>query len=76
MQDFGLDNKIIEDIINILKKYKEVKVQKYMDMLRDRNLIAHTYKENIAIDIHDRIINNHIKTLNNFIEEFDKKILY
>ena len=23
--------------------------QDYMDMLRDRNLIAHTYKENIAI---------------------------
>lgn len=28
MQDFGLDKKIIEDIINILKKYKEVESAK------------------------------------------------
>ena len=27
----------------------------YMDLLRDRNLIAHTYKENTAIEIHDRM---------------------
>ena len=47
----------------------------YMDLLRDRNLIAHTYKENIAIEIHDRIVEKHIKTLSNFIEKFDKKII-
>ena len=46
-----------------------------MDMLRDRNLIAHTYKENISIDIHDRIVNTHINTLEAFIKEFDKKII-
>lgn len=49
--------------------------QEYMDMLRDRNLIAHTYKENIAIEIHERIVNTHINVLNNFIDDFDKKIL-
>ena len=48
--------------------------QAYMDLLKDRNLIAHTYKENIAKEIYERIINKHIKTLNKFIEEFDKKI--
>lgn len=49
--------------------------QDYMDLLRDRNLIAHTYKENIAIEIHDRIVEQHIKTLQNFIEKFDKKLI-
>lgn len=49
--------------------------QEYMDLLRDRNLIAHTYKENIAIEIHDRIVKKHIKTLSEFIEKFDKKIM-
>lgn len=49
--------------------------QDYMDMLRDRNLIEHTYKENIATEIHDRIVNIHINTLEEFIREFDKKIL-
>lgn len=48
--------------------------QSYMDMLRDRNLIAHTYKENIAIEIHERIVNIHIDTLKNFIDKFDNKI--
>lgn len=47
----------------------------YMDMLRDRNLISHTYKENVAIEIHERITNEHIKTLTKFIERFDKKII-
>lgn len=49
--------------------------QEYMDLLRDRNLIAHTYKENIAIEIHDRIVKKHIKTLSKFVEKFDKKIM-
>lgn len=49
--------------------------QAYMDMLRDRNLIAHTYKENVAIEIHDRIVDEHLKTLTKFIKEFDSKIL-
>lgn len=47
----------------------------YMDMLRDRNLISHTYKENVAIEIHERITSKHIKTLTKFIERFDKKII-
>ena len=37
--------------------------QIYMDMLRDRNLISHTYKENMAEEIYLRIKNNHILTL-------------
>lgn len=45
-----------------------------MDMLRDRNLISHTYKENTAIEIHQRIKEQHIQTLNKFIKEFNKKI--
>lgn len=48
--------------------------QKYMDLLRDRNLIAHTYKENVSIEIHARIVKEHIKTLEEFEIQFDKKI--
>ena len=48
--------------------------QAYMDLLKDRNLIAHTYKENIAKEIYERIINNHIRTLNKFIVDFNKRI--
>lgn len=49
--------------------------QPYMDMLRDRNLIAHTYKEDIAIEIHGRIVCNHIKTLQEFVEKFNEKVI-
>ena len=49
--------------------------QPYMDMLRDRNLIAHTYKENVAQEIHKRIVENHFYTLKAFVENFDKKII-
>lgn len=44
--------------------------QAYMDMLRDRNLIAHTYKENMAEEIYLRIKNEHINTLRSFVEKF------
>ena len=37
--------------------------------------IAHTYKENVAIEIHDRIVEKLIKTLSKFIEKFDKNIM-
>lgn len=47
----------------------------YMELLKDRNLISHTYKENIAIEIHERIVNKHINTLSKFIEKFDNKII-
>jgi len=46
--------------------------QKYMDMLRDRNLIAHTYKENIAHEIYIRIKQIHIYTLEKFINKFNE----
>lgn len=45
--------------------------QLYMDMLRDRNLISHTYKENMAEEIYLRIKNEHINTLKIFVEKFD-----
>ncbi len=47
--------------------------QIYMDMLRDRNLISHTYKENMAEEIYSRIKNNHINTLKLFVDKFDVK---
>lgn len=46
--------------------------QLYMDMLRDRNLISHTYKESMAEEIYLRIKNNHIKTLENFYKEMER----
>lgn len=48
--------------------------QIWMDMLRDRNLTAHTYKEDIARDIYKRIISTHIKAFEQFVEDFDNKI--
>lgn len=48
--------------------------QPYMDMLRDRNLIAHTYKEDTAKEIHQRIVQVHYQTLNHFVEIFKNKI--
>lgn len=46
----------------------------YMYMLKDRNLIAHTYKEDVAEEIHNRIKEEYITELEKFIEYFDKKI--
>lgn len=43
--------------------------QPYMDMLRDRNLISHTYKENMAEEIYLRIKNNHVLTLEKFYND-------
>lgn len=48
--------------------------QIWMDMLRDRNLTTHTYKEDVAEEIYSRIITTHIKALKEFTEEFDNKI--
>ena len=46
----------------------------YMSMLKDRNLITHTYKEDVAEDIHNSIKTEYIKELENFIKYFDEKI--
>ena len=46
----------------------------YMAMLKDRNLITHTYKEDVAEDIHNRIKEEYIDELERFIIYFDKKI--
>lgn len=48
--------------------------QMWMDMLKDRNLTSHTYKEDIADDIYERIITTHIHVLKEFAENFDNKI--
>lgn len=48
--------------------------QAYMDMLRDRNLITHTYKEEMAKEIYERIKNIHIHTLEKFIAKFENII--
>lgn len=45
--------------------------QPYMDMLRDRNLISHTYKENMAEEIYLRIKNEHINSLKVFAQTFN-----
>lgn len=49
--------------------------QGYMNMLKDRNLITHTYKEDTAMDIYQNIKKEYIGLLNEFIEKFDTKIL-
>lgn len=45
-----------------------------MSMLKDRNLITHTYKEDVAEDIYSNIKEEYIRTLEEFIENFDKKM--
>ena len=45
--------------------------QAYMDMLRDRNLISHTYKENMAEEIYLRIKGEHINSLKVFAQKFN-----
>jgi len=47
----------------------------YMSMLKDRNLITYTYKEDIAEEIYNRIKEDYIEELESFIKKFDNKIL-
>lgn len=46
----------------------------FMAMLKDRNLITHTYKEDVAIDIYTNIKEKYVDLLEEFIQEYDKKI--
>ncbi len=46
----------------------------FMSMLKDRNLITHTYKEDIAEEIHGRIKDEYLEELEKFIIYFDRKI--
>lgn len=46
----------------------------YMSMLKDRNLVTHTYKEDVAEGIHRRIKEEYVEELEKFIEQFDNKI--
>lgn len=45
-----------------------------MDMLKDRKLITHTYKEDVAKDIYLNIKEEYIDLLEEFIEDFDKRM--
>lgn len=47
---------------------------KYMAMLKDRNLITYTYKEDVAEDIYLNIKEEYIEILEKFIEDFDKRM--
>lgn len=47
----------------------------YMSMLKNRNLITHTYKEDVAEEIYTQIKEEYIEELENFIKKFDNKIL-
>ncbi len=47
----------------------------YMSMLKNRNLITHTYKEDVAEEIYTRIKEEYIEELENFIKNFDNRIL-
>lgn len=47
----------------------------YMSMLKNRNLITYTYKEDVAEEIYTRIKDEYIEELDNFIRKFDNKIL-
>ena len=49
--------------------------QEYMDLLRDRNLITHTYKEDTANYIYQRIKDIYVKLLGEFIKEFNNRIV-
>ena len=46
----------------------------YMSMLKDKNLVTHTYKEDVAEKIHCRIREEYIDELEDFIKYFDEKI--
>lgn len=46
----------------------------FMTMLKDRNLIKHTYKEDVAIDIYTNIKEKYVELLEEFIQDYDKKI--
>ena len=46
----------------------------FMAMLKDRNLITHTYKEEVAEDIHHRIKEEYITELEKFIKYFNEKV--
>lgn len=46
----------------------------FMTMLKDRNLITHTYKEDVASDIYTNIKEKYVALFDEFIQEYDKKI--
>lgn len=45
----------------------------FMTMLKDRNLITHTYKEDVASDIYTNIKDRYVILLEEFIQDYDKK---
>ena len=67
LQEYGPNN-----IIKNAFKYRVIEDgELWMNMLKDRNLIAHSYKEEEAINIKQRIKSMYVKEFNKFIEEFN-----
>lgn len=81
LQKYLMQKEIIEELgpsstIRTAIQYEFIEDnQEYMDMLRDRNLITHTYKEDTANYIYERVKNIYVKLLEEFINKFDKKIV-
>lgn len=48
--------------------------ENFMSMLKDRNLITDTYKEDVASNIHRNIKEKYVGLFEEFIQEYDKKI--
>jgi len=44
----------------------------YLELIEDRNLTAHTYKEDLAKEILEKILNQHSKTLNSLYIKLKK----
>ena len=56
-----------------LKNYR-AETLNVKECVKDRNLITHTYKEDIAEEISLRIKFKYIEILEEFIEDFDKRM--
>lgn len=59
---------------NVIESYETFK-KAYLNMLKNRNLITNTYKEDIAEEIYIWIKEEYIEELENFIKKFDEKIV-
>lgn len=85
MDKFGLDNNVIKKLKKIFEKYNEIeracifgsrakgiyKNTSDIDIALYGEKLTHTYKEEMATEIYNRIKNTHIHTLEKFINKFD-----
>lgn len=67
VEEYG-PNATIKNAFNC-KVLKEGQI--WMDMLRDRNLTTHTYKNDVALEIKERVKNLYLKEFEKFIQQFD-----